>query len=264
MWTKLSAKYLKFIVLLAIVGFAGFLAYLVVASRFGENTTVTRYMLPTKRKNPPTTNLSRSRPRSQGDQTIKFDDIRMPATSESPTPSDMNQAEDYLDVEDFLGLVELREVNSDTSDMEDSSTAPQLSTQDLQRRTLENRQHELWKKIQAIGREGGNIDPHDALKVLELQEEMLRIGEELGTNRYDDGGSFDDFLRVSEMMREMGRFMSSHMTKGGKLPVSKAPEMADMLEKWDADAGEKMRKVIQNAIESGDEFIQREHLENVQ
>ena len=264
MQTKVSAKYLKFIVFLVIVGFAGFLAYLVVASRFGENTTVTRYMLPTKRKSPPTTGLSRNNPHSQGDQTIKIDDSSVPATGESSISSNMYQAEEHLGVEDVLGLVELREVNSDTSDMEDSSTAPQLSTEDLQRRTLENRQHELWKKIQAIGREGGNIDPHDALKVLELQEEMLRIGEELGTNRYDDGGSFDDFLRVSEMMREMGRFMAKHMTKDGKFPVSKGMELADMLEKLDSEAPRRMRKVIQNAIESGDEFIQHEHLKNVQ
>ena len=264
MQAKVSAKYLKFIVFLVIVGFAGFLAYLVVASRFGENTTVTRYMLPTKRESPPTTGLSRNNPRSQGDQTIKIDDSSVPATGESSTSSDMYQAEEHLGVEDVLGLVEHREISSDTSNLEDSSTTPQFSVEELRRRTLENRQHELWKQIQAIGREGGSIDPQDTLKVLELQEEMLRIGEELGTNRYDDGGSFDDFLRVSELMREMGRFMSSHMTKDGKLPVSKAPEMADMLEKWDADAGEKMRKVIQNAIESGDEFIQREHLKNVQ
>lgn len=264
MQIKLSAKYLKFIVLLLIVGFAGFLAYLVITSRFGENTELTRYVLPTKPKSLPTANLPSSSPRSQGDQTIKFDDIRMPATSESPTPSDMNQAEDYLDVEDFLGLVEHREVNSDTSDMEDSSTASQLSTEELRRQTLENRQHELWKQIQAMGRGGGSIDPEESLKVLELQEEMLRIGEELGTNHFDDGGSFDDFLRVSEMMREMGRFMAKHMTKDGKFPVSKGMELADMLEKWDSEAPRRMRKVIQNAIESGDEFIQREHLGGVQ
>lgn len=264
MQIKLSAKYLKFIVLLAIVGFAGFLAYLVVASRFGENTTVTRYMLPTKRKNPPTTNLPPSSPGRQDVRAIRIDDNGVPTTGESSTSSDMYQAEEHLGVEDVLGLVERREISSDTSNLEDSSTASQLSTEELRRQTLENRQLEIQKQIEVMAREGGSIGPQDTLKVLELQEEMLRIGEELGTNRYDDGGSFDDFLRFSEMMREMGRFMSSHMTKGGKLPVSKAPEMADMLEKWDADAGEKMRKVIQNAIENGDEFIQRKHFESAQ
>ncbi len=264
MQIKLSAKYLKFIVLLVIVGFAGFLAYLVVASRFGENTTVTRYMLPTKRKNPPTTNLSRSSPGRQDVRAIRIDDSSVPATGESSTSSDMYQAEEHLGVEDVLGLVEHREISSDTSNLEDSSTTPQLSVEELRRRTLENRQHELWKQIQAqiqaMGRGGGSIDPEESLKVLELQEEMLRIGEELGTNHFDDGGSFDDFLRFAEM----GRFMAKHMTKDGKFPVSKGMELANLLEKWDSDAPGRMRKVIQNAIESGDEFIQREHLEGVQ
>ena len=260
MQTKVSAKYLKFIVFFVIVGFAGFLAYLVVASRFGENTTVTRYMLPTKRKSLPTTGLSQNNPRSQGDQTIKIDDSSVPATGESSTSSDMYQAEEHLGVEDVLGLVEHREISSDTSNLEDSSTTPQPSVEELRRRTLENRQHELWKQIEAMARGDGNIDSKDALKVLELQEEMLRIGEELGNNYFDDGGSFDDFLRVAEM----GRFMASHMTKDGKFPVSKGPKLADMLEKWNPGAGERLRKVIQNAIESGDEFIQRKHLESVQ
>ena len=260
MQTKLSAKYPKFIVLLVIVGFAGFLTYLVIAWRFGEITKVTRYVLPSKRKSLPTAGLSPRSTRSQGTQTIKIDDSRAPVTGESPTPSEMNQAEDYLDVEDFLGLVERREVDSDTGDMEDSSTTPQLSAEELRRRTLENRQLELWKQIQAMARGDGSIDSKHALKVLELQEEMLRIGEELGNSYFDDGSSSDDFLRVAEM----GRFMASRMTKDGKLPVSKAPALADMLEKWNPDAGAKMRRVIQNAIESGDEFIQREHLEGIQ
>ena len=107
-----------------------------------------------------------------------------------------------------------------------------------------------------MAREDGSIDSKDALKVLELQEEILRIGEELGNINFDDGSNVDDFLRVTERVTEMGRFMATHMTEDGRFPVSKGPELADMLEKWDSEAGEKMRKVVQNAIESGDEFIQ--------
>ena len=264
MLTKLSAKSLKFIVLLAIVGCVGFLAYLAITWKFSENTTVTRYMLPTKRERPANKSLPRSSPHSQGTQTIKIDDSPMAVTGKSSTSSDTYQAGEHLGAEEDQGLVEHGEVNSDASDVEDSGTAPQLSVDELRRRTLETRQRELWKQIEAMARGDGSINPEKALKVLELQEEMLRIGEELGTNRFDDGGSFDDFLRVADMAREMGGFMATHMTKDGKFPVSKGPALADMLEKWDSEAAERMRKVIQNAIESGDEFIQRRHLESVQ
>ena len=220
--------------------------------------------MPVKPKSQPNTHLPGGRPTNQGTRTVETATNQTHQTGEIPTSPDTSPANANPDSGDAEPVNDIKTAKSDAHDIETSSTTPQLSAEELRRRTLETRQRELWKQIEAMARGGGSIAPMEGLKALELQEEIVRIGEELGTNRFDDGGSFDDFLRVADMAREMGRFMATHMTKDGKLPVSKAPELADMFEKWDSEAAERMRKVIQNARESGDEFIQRKHLESIQ
>lgn len=264
MFTKISGKYVKFGVLLATVGCVGFLAYLMITWRFGENTTITRYVMPVKPESRPNTHLPGARPTNQGTWTVETATNQTHQTGEIPTSPDTSPANANPGSGDAEHVNDIKTAKSDAHDIETSSTTPQFSADELRRRSLETRQRELLKQIEAMAREGGSIDPMEGLKALELQKEIVRIGEELGTNHFDDGGSFDDFLRVAEIVGEMGRFTATHMTKDGKLPVSKAPELADMLEKLDSEAAQRMRKVIQNAKESGDEFILPKHLEKIQ
>ncbi len=264
MLTKILDKYVKWVVVITLVGFMSFLVYLMITWKFSNNTTVTRYVMPVKPESRPNTHLPGARPTNQGTRTVETAANQTHKTGEIPTSPDTSPANVNHDSGDAGHVNNIKTARSDAHDIETSSTTPKLSADELRRRTLENRQRELWKQIEAMARGDGSIAPMEGLKVLDLKEEFLRIGEELGTNRFDDGGSFDDFLRFAEMTREMGRFMATHMTKDGKFPVSKAPELANLLEKWDSEAPERMRKVIQNARESGDEFILPKHLESVQ
>ena len=264
MLKNFSGRYVKLVVVLAIIGFVGSLAYLVIRVKSVKNLTVTRYVLPEKRESRPNTGLPSSSPRGQGTRTVGPKGSQISEADKRPITPDTRSVDVNPDTGDKGGIRENAEVGADTSGVDNSGTTPQISAEELRRRTLETRQEELWKQIQAIGQGGGKIDPEEVSRLLGLQEEMLRIGEELGTNVYDDGGNFQDTLRGFDIMREMGGFMARHRTQDGKFPVSKGPDLADMLEKWKPEAAERMRKVIQNAVENGDEFIQRKHLENVQ
>ena len=263
MLTKILDKYVKWVVVITLVGFMSFLVYLMITWKFSNNTTVTRYVMPVKPESRPNTHLPGARPTNQGTRTVETSTNQTHQTGEIPTSPDTSPANANPDSGDAEHVNDIETAKSDAHDIETSSTTPQFSADELRRRSLETRQRELWKQIEAMARGDGSIDPMEGLKALELQEEIVRIGEELGTNHFDDGGSFDEFLRVAEMTREMGRFMATHMTKDGKFPVSKGMELADLLEKWDSEAPERMRKVIQNAKESGDEFILPKHLESV-
>ena len=264
MLTNFSGNHVKLIVILAIIGFVSSLAYLIIRVKPIKSPTVTRYVLPEKRESRPNIGLLSNGSRAQGAQTVGPKGSQISEADGYTITQDTHSVDGYPDTGDEESVKENEEVRPDANEVEDSSATPKISAEELRRRTLETRQHELWKQIQAIGRGDGSIDPKETLKALELQGEMLRIGEELGTNVYDDGGNLNDTLRVFDMMQEMGRFMATHMTQDGRFPVSKGPELAETLGKWNPEAAERMRKVIQNAVENGDEFIQRKHLENVQ
>ena len=264
MLTNFLGNYVKLVVILAILGFVGSLAYLIIRVKSVKSPAVRRYVLPEKRDNRPNIGLPSSKPRGHGAQTVGPKDSQISEADGHPITPDTRSIDVNPDTRDEESVRENEEVKSDTSGSEDSSAAPKIPAEELRRELLQTRQLEIQNQIENIARVDGSIDPKEALKVLELQEEMLRIGEKLSANVYDDGGNLNDTLRVFNMMREMGRFMATHMTQDGRFPVSKGPELAEMLGKWNSEATERMRKVIQNAVENGDEFIQRKHLENVQ
>ena len=223
MLTKISGKYVKFVVLLATVGCVGFLAYLMITWRFGENTTVTRYTMPVKRESQSNTGLPRSSPRSQGAQTVRSKSSQMSETSEHPTTPDTRSADEYLDTGDAESVSEREEVSSDASDVEDSSTTPQISAEELRRRTLTNQGLEIQTQIEAMAGKDGRVSPKDMLKALVLFEESLRISQELGT--LNSEADLDPFAMIKR-----SKFIASHTTEDGKIPVSIGLRMADMFE----------------------------------
>ena len=223
MLTKISGRYVKFVVLLATVGCVGFLAYLMITWRFGENTTVTRYTMPVKRESQSNTGLPRSSPRSQGAQTVRSKSSQISETSEHPTTPDTRSADEYLDTGDAESVSEREEVSSDASDVEDSSTTPQISAEELRRRTLTNQGLEIQTQIEAMAGKDGRVSPKDMLKALVLFEESLRISQELGT--LNSEADLDPFAMIKR-----SKFIASHTTEDGKIPVSIGLRMADMFE----------------------------------
>ena len=258
MRTKLSGKYVKFVAVLAIVGFVGFLAYLMITWKFGENTAVTRYTMPVKRESQSNTGLPRSSPRRQGAQTVRSKSSQMSETSGHPTTPDTRSADGYLDTGDAESVSEREEVSSDASDVEDSSTTPQISAEVLRRQTLTNRGLEIHTQIEAIAGKDGRVAPKDMLKALALFEESLRISQELGT--LNSEADLNPFAMIKR-----SKFIASHTTEDGKIPVSIGLRMADMFE-YDGnhEAAGKIRIITKKALQSGDEFFEREHLDALQ
>ena len=255
MLTKISGKYVKFVVLLATVGCVGFLAYLMITWRFGENTTVTRYTMPVKRESQSNTGLPRSSPRSQGAQTVRSKSSQISETSEHPTTPDTRSADEYLDTGDAESVSEREEVSSDASDVEDSSTTPQISAEELRRRTLTNQGLEIQTQIEAMAGKDGRVSPKDMLKALVLFEESLRISQELGT--LNSEADLDPFAMIKR-----SKFIASHTTEDGKIPVSIGLRMADMFENdGNHEAAEKMRILTKHALQNGDEFFEPRHAE---
>ena len=255
MLTKISGRYVKFVVLLATVGCVGFLAYLMITWRFGENTTVTRYTMPVKRESQSNTGLPRSSPRSQGAQTVRSKSSQISETSEHPTTPDTRSADEYLDTGDAESVSEREEVSSDASDVEDSSTTPQISAEELRRRTLTNQGLEIQTQIEAMAGKDGRVSPKDMLKALVLFEESLRISQELGT--LNSEADLDPFAMIKR-----SKFIASHTTEDGKIPVSIGLRMADMFENdGNHEAAEKMRILTKHALQNGDEFFEPRHAE---
>lgn len=194
----------------------------------------------------------------QDTQRVETSERQVPETDESSVES-----ETYL-TGDFLGTVvaetteESKEVESDALDMETSSATPQLSAEESRRQTLINRQVEIQEQLEAMAREDGTVAPKDVPKSLALFEETLRISQELGTLDPDD--SSDAFSLI-----ERSKFIASHTTEDGKVPISIGSRVADMFEKdGNYEAAEKMRMLTQYALESGDEFFTARHLEILQ
>ena len=255
MLTKISGKYVKFVVVLAAVGCVGFLAYLMITWKFGENTTVTRYTMPVKRESQSNTGLPRSSPRSQGAQTVRSKSSQMSETSWHPTTPDTRSAGGYLDTGDAESVSEREEVSSDASDVEDSSTTPQISAEALRRQTLTNRGLEIHTQIEAMAGKDGRVSPKDMLKALALFEESLRISQELGT--LNSEADLDPFAMIKR-----SKFIASHTTEDGKIPVSIGLRMADMFENdGNHEAAEKMRILTKHALQNGDEFFEPRHAE---
>lgn len=129
MLIKLLGKYVKFVVVFAIIGCVGVLAYLTIREIFVEDTTkVIVYEIgePAKLENQSNPYLPRGHSRNKGDKTTE--------TSGSSITSDTHLT--YLDTGDVEGLDEGGEANLGTQDLEDLSADPQISAEG----TLQNRQ----------------------------------------------------------------------------------------------------------------------------
>ena len=181
--------------------------------------------------------------------------------SPSPTSSDTHLTDAHLDAGDAEGIDEHGEASSDTHDVEDSGTNPKISAEELRRRKLTDRVIEIQKQIGAMAGADGRIPLEDSQKVAELVEENLRIAHELGTLTVEGGGDLSSALGSLEIIK----FETSHRTEDGRLPIAAGKKIAESWEelgKFDIANG--IRKAIQNAVESGDEFIGPKHYESLQ
>ncbi len=255
MLIKHLGKYVKFVGVFVIVGFVGFLAYLMITGKSVENITVYEVTKPVKRESQPNSHLPSERSHNQGAQIAETSKSQTSEDSESPTLSDTHPTDAHLDTGDADGVDESEEASSDTHDVGDSSTSPQVSAVELRRQTLINRQVEIQAQLEAMAREDGSVAPRDIPKSLVLFEETVRISQELGTLSSDDSSN-------AFSMIERSKFIASHTTEDGKVPVSIGSQVSDMFEKdGNHEAAEAMRIITQRALENGDEFFKPEHLE---
>lgn len=96
-----------------------------------------------------------------------------------------------------------------------------------------------------------NPEPAQALEIVELQEEMLKLQQERGT--LVTKGE-DPFLPI-----KIGKLMLSNMTNDNRLPVSVGVEFVDLLvESGDIDGAAQIYMATQRAMENGDEFFKPE------
>ena len=128
MLTKLLGKYVKFVVVFAIIGCVGVVVYLTIRDIFVEDTTVTVYEVgePVKPENHSNPHLASEHSRNQGAKTTE--------TRGSSISSDAHLT--YLDTGDVEGSDDSGEADLNTYDVEDSSADPQISAEG----TLQNRQ----------------------------------------------------------------------------------------------------------------------------
>ena len=128
MLIKPSGKYVKFVVVFAIIGCVGFVAYLTIREVFVEDTTVTVYEVgePVKPENQSNTYLLHGHLRNQGAKTTE--------TSASAISSDTHLTN--RDTGEVEGLDDSGEADLDTQDVEDSSADPQIPAEG----TPQNRQ----------------------------------------------------------------------------------------------------------------------------
>lgn len=194
----------------------------------------------------------------QDTQTVETSERQASGTNESPVVSDTYLIDEFLDAGAVEDIDESEETDSYALDIEELSAIPQLSAEELRRQELLQRQVEIYDQLETIAPEGVTVhssdDPEGVLRALELFKELSQIDEELS------GYSSDNALRM--IQRSIN--MTSSLNSDGKLPVVAAAKMA---ETWEQDgnfeAANRMHQVVRKAVESGDEVIKREHVEEV-
>ena len=195
----------------------------------------------------------------QDTQTVETSERQASGTNESPVVSDTHLIDEFLDAGTVEDIDESEETDSYALDIEELSAIPQLSAEELRRQEFLQRQVEIYDQLKTIAPEGVTVhssdDPEGVLRALELFKKLSQIDEELS------GYSSDNALRV--IQRSIN--MTKSLTPDGELPVMAAAKMVDT---WEQDgnfeAASRMRQVVQNAVERGDEVIKREHVEGVQ
>ena len=95
-------------------------------------------------------------------------------------------------------------------------------------------------------------NPVKILEMLKLEEEMLKLHQELGALVIEDS---DPLLGI-----KIGKLVLPNLTNDNKLPVSVGAELVDLLvENGDIDGAATVYIATWHAMESGDEFFTPEH-----
>ena len=157
-------------------------------------------------------------------------------------------------------------VDSATLDTEEPSANPQLSAEELWRQMLLQRQAEIHEQMQAIIPEGETVHSSENPEVLrqffQLLKELNAVEQELSNNPQDP--SFEDARNLHKMAMFHVEHVTPDLTPAGNMPISTAEKIVHMWEQeGNFDAANLVRQVIQHAVENGDEFIERKHVERL-
>lgn len=237
----------------ALVGFAVICVWTVLHLRSNKPLTPVKiYGVP----QPTPQGQSNTKPVIRQDaQTTETSERQASETNENLVESGTYLTSEFLDTVVVEGIDENEEIESYVLDTEESGATPQLSTEESRRQTLINRQVEIQAQMEAMARADGSVAPRDIPKSLELFKESLRISQELGVLNSDDSSAAFRLI-------ERSKFIASHTTVDGKVPVSIGLQIADMYEKDGYyEAAERMRIITQYALENRDEFFRSKHLE---
>ena len=179
--------------------------------------------------------------------------VVIPRISDNSVPS---ESEKVYEVPQRRGI----EIGSDKHGAKVHLTGESASQHEeqLEKQRQIKEQLEKWERIAAIEAQMeqlaslANQDPAYALEMLDLEKEMLKLHQELGTLVIDKG---DPFLSI-----EINRLVLSNMTSDKRVPVSVGEQLVDLLvEGGDIDGAATVYMVTQRALENGDEFFKLEH-----
>ena len=196
-------------------------------------------------------------------------------TRESPRVSEMHlTTDDSLGTTDdslapeevVMGLDEGEDVDSHTRDTEEPSANPQLSAEELRRQELLQRKAEIDEQMQAIMPEGVTVhsseNPEVIRQFFQLHQELVAVEQELSNNPQD--ARFEDARHLNKRVMFLLEDVTPNLTPDGNLPISTAEKL---IQTWEQDgnfaAANRMRQVIQHAVENGDALIERKHIEGL-
>lgn len=253
MLKKLIEEYAKFVFVCMIIGFVGWLVYFFITGKTIENTTVIRYKTTTPA--PKLDEKARSHlPNKHSPLPDEPSDHQDTQPRAIPMESDSDFIEDSLETE-------TAEITDDLEDVPphkvgDPGEMPELSAGDLRRQEMIKRQALLREQLQEMLPIDGIAEPERALQAINLQQEIYRIGKELGTVETSGGDPMVAY--------EINKLVLSNLTPDGEIPVSIGPQFAELLEK----SGEKeiaagVRRAMQRAVENGDTVFKPEHIEGI-
>ena len=134
---------------------------------------------------------------------------------------------------------------------------PELSREAMERRHKEYRQQQRVLEIVEEMRHYANNSVNsreDNLRLLELQQELLRIQQERGLLDDQTGG---DVFKAHEFLKTA----LTHTTDDGRFPTAKASVLIEGIREHTPDSPEKqvalerLNRVVATAIENGDEYF---------
>ena len=165
-----------------------------------------------------------------------------------------------------MGLDEGEDVDSHTRDTEEPSANPQLAAEELRRQELRQRKAEIHEQMQAIMPEGVTVhsseNPEVIRQFFQLHQELVAVEQELSNNPQDP--RFEDARHLNKRVMFLLEDVTPNLTPDGKLPISTAEKL---IQTWEQDgnfaAANRMRQVIQDAVENGDALIERKHVEGL-